>query len=495
MSKIIIKNCNECELDIPQKYAIKLYEDMSIKHPQAFFLRQRIRDWDGRVHFLSKYGKFKIGLLPRVYKKCLEYGLKVQVIDNRRPIEIPKKPVTKVGKFKLREEQVEAINCILHNKVGNTPLQVGVIDATVNFGKSLLMSALYYTFGKKLRTLLITNDADWFRQSQEEFKEYVPDEKVTYIQGSKVMNWTGFNIGMVQSLSRNLRTYQKELEKIDMVLVDEADLAGSKTYQNVLSHLYNTRVRLGLSGTIYMSGLKKDELKNWNLESFFGLRLFEFRLKESIKKGYSTNVIVKLVDTKPYYGVWESSKSTYKEIYDDTITDSYSGCYVVGDRVSKAVKAGNIPALVVCKHIKHCENLCKYLKGYLDSSLNIAYVHVNTPDKQRKYIMQKFRAGEIDILVSTTIIARGKNFPKLRYMVNAAGMSSEEKTIQFLGRLVRTFKGKNKVYLDDIQYQGKYLSRHSRRRARYYKDENLKVIDLRKLWNKYKHNAPKDLPF
>ena len=109
--------------------------------------------------------------------------------------------------------------------------------------------------------------------------------------------------------------------------------------------------------------------------------------------------------------------------------------------------------------------------------------------------MQKFRSGEIDILVSTTIIARGKNFPKLRYMCNAAGMSSEEKTIQFLGRLVRTFKGKNKVYLDDIQYQGKYLSRHSRRRARYYKDENLKVIDLRKLWNKYKRNAPDDLPF
>lgn len=495
MSKIIIKNCNECELDIPQKYAIKLYDEMSIRHPQAFFLRQRIKDWDGKVHFLSKYGKFKIGLLPRVYKKCLEYGLKVEIIDNRRPIEIPRKPVTSVGRFKLREEQIEAIRCILRNKVGNIPLQVGVIDATVNFGKSLLMSALYYTFGKKLKTLLITNDADWFRQSQEEFKEYIPDEKVTYIQGSKVTNWTGFSIGMVQSLSRNLKTYQRELEKIDMVLVDEADLAGSKTYQNVLSHLYNTRVRLGLSGTIYMSGLKKDELKNWNLESFFGLRLFEFRLKDSIKKGYSTKIIVKLVDTKPYYGNIESSHTSYKEIYDDVITNNFNGYLAVEDRVRKALTNGNIPALIVCKHIAHCENLCKHLKMYLNRSLNIACVHVNTPDKQRKYIMQRFRAGEIDILVSTTIIARGKNFPKLKYLCNAAGMSSEEKTIQFLGRLVRTFKGKTKVYLDDIQYQGQYLSRHSRRRARYYKDENLKVIDLKKLWNRYKKHIPETLPF
>lgn len=202
-----------------------------------------------------------------------------------------------------------------------------------------------------------------------------------------------------------------------------------------------------------------------------------------------------MVDTKPYYGNYESSHTSYKEIYDDTITNNFSGYMAVEDRIRKALANGNIPALVVCKHIAHCENICKHLKNYLDNSLNIACVHVNTPDKQRKYIMQKFRAGEIDILVSTTIIARGKNFPKLRYMCNAAGMSSEEKTIQFLGRLVRTFKGKTRVYLDDIQYQGQYLSRHSRRRARYYKDENLKVIDLKKLWNKYKNHMPDNLPF
>lgn len=495
MAKIIIKNCNECELDIPQKYALKLYGEMSIKHPQAFFLRQRVRNWDGIVHFLSQYGKFKIGLLPRVYKKCLEYGLKPQIIDQRRSIEIPKKVTTKIGNYKLRKEQIDALQNIVNYKVGNIPFQVGVIDATVNFGKSLLMSALYYTFKKKLKTLLITNDADWFRQSQEEFKDYVPDEQVTYIQGSKVKNWTGFNIGMVQSLARNIKAYQSELAQIDMVLVDEADLAGSKTYQNVLSHLYNTRVRLGLSGTIYMSSLKKDELKNWNLEAFFGLRIYEFRLAESIKKGYSTKTIVKLVDVEPWYQRWESSKTEYKEVYDDTITNHTSGYSCICDRMKASIKQGKLPALIVCKHIAHAENLCKYLKKFLEADLNIACCHVNTPDKQRKNIMQRFRSGDIDILVSTTIIARGKNFPKLRYMINAAGMSSEEKTLQFLGRLVRTFEGKNRVYLDDIQYQGKYLSRHSRRRARYYRGENLKVINLKKLWNKYRHKPDNCLPF
>ena len=41
------------------------------------------------------------------------------------------------------------------------------------------MSALYYSFGKRLKTLLITNDSDWFNQSKEEFKEYVVEKAKT----------------------------------------------------------------------------------------------------------------------------------------------------------------------------------------------------------------------------------------------------------------------------------------------------------------------------
>lgn len=497
MSRIVIKNSNECELDIPQKYAVKLYDELSIRHPNAFYLRRTMKNWDGKVHFIGKYGNFKIGLLPRVYKMLQSYGLKVKVEDRRREIKMPKKVVTKVGNYKLRPEQVDALKAIIGYKVGGVPYQVGVIDATVNFGKSLLMSALYYTYGRKLKTLLITQDADWFNQAKDEFKEYVPDENVTFIQGSKVYDWGNFSIGMIQSISRNIKAYQKELTMIDMVLVDEADLAGSKMYQSVLTHLYNTRVRLGLSGTIYMSGLKKDLLKNMNLESFFGLRMYEFRLADSIKAGYSTKTIVKLIDTDPWYkGYVNTTGNDYKEVYDRVITNARVGYELIHDRLRFNLKYGRIPALIVCKHIAHCENLYNYLKLVLDKDLKIAYVHVNTADKQRRNIMQRFRSGDIDILVSTTIIARGKNFPKLRYMINAAGMNSQEKSIQFLGRLVRTFEGKDRVYLDDIQYQGDYLSRHSKRRARYYKDEDLKVINMKNIWNKYEKHYPLDyLPF
>jgi superfamily II DNA or RNA helicase len=443
-----------------------------------------MQNWDGKIHYINKHGEFKIGFLPAVYEKCIEYGIKPKVVDMRKPLPKVKKVVTKIGKYKLRPEQEKAVKAIISNQVGNSLFQIGVLDYTVNAGKTLIMSSLYLSYKRQLKTLLITNDSDWLNQAREEFKQYLPGEDITFVQG-KVLNWSNFTIGMVQSISRNMRFYQQELSKIDMVLVDEADQGGSKQYQNVLTRLFNTRIRIGLSGTIYMSKLAKDKVKNMNLECFFGKVIAEFKLKDSIKKGYSTKTIVKMVPSRPWYGNWESEFVTYKDIYDDSITLNRYAKRMAYARLKWNINQGRYPALVVCKHIAHCENLYKFFKKKLGDAYNLSYVHVNTPSKLRQQIMKDFREGKIDILVSTTIIARGKNFPKLRYLLNAASMNSQEKSIQFLGRLVRTDESKNKVYLDDLHYPGNYLSRHGRHRKQYYQKQELKVILLEKLWKNH----------
>lgn len=476
-----------CELDLPLKFAQKLYQEFSVRHPNAFYLRTRQRgmqNWDGKIHYINKHGEFKIGFLPAVYEKCIEYGIKPKVVDMRKPLPKVKKVVTKIGKYKLRPEQEKAVKAIISNQVGNSLFQIGVLDYTVNAGKTLIMSSLYLSYKRQLKTLLITNDSDWLNQAREEFKQYLPGEDITFVQG-KVLNWSNFTIGMVQSISRNMRFYQQELSKIDMVLVDEADQGGSKQYQNVLTRLFNTRIRIGLSGTIYMSKLAKDKVKNMNLECFFGKVIAEFKLKDSIKKGYSTKTIVKMVPSRPWYGNWESEFVTYKDIYDDSITLNRYARKMAYARLKWNINQGRYPALVVCKHIAHCENLYKFFKKKLGDAYNLSYVHVNTPSKLRQQIMKDFREGRIDILVSTTIIARGKNFPKLRYLLNAASMDSQEKSIQFLGRLVRTDESKNRVYLDDLHYPGDYLSRHGRHRKQYYQKQELKVILLEKLWKNH----------
>lgn len=490
---IIIQNCNTCEVDIPQKYGLKLYNDLSVRHPNAFYLKRQSKgNWDGIIHFINQRGIFKIGMLPRVVDLCKSYGLKVKIIDERKPLPLVKNVITKTTNFKLRPEQVQAVKAVVNNTIQGTNFQIGVLDYAVGTGKTLIMTALYLTYKRKLRTLLITNDSDWLNQSRSEFKEYLPNEEITFIQGTKKLEkWTNFNIAMVQTLSRNIKKFQNELTKIDMVLVDEADLGGSKSYQSVLTHLWNTRIRIGLSGTIYLSKFKKDQLKNWNLESFFGPKLAEFKLVDSTKKGYATPVVVKAISYKPYFGNWESDTNNYRDEYDDTVIDNEIAYRMIFNRVQFNCMHERLPMLIVCKYIKHCENLYKFLQKRNNGKrkASMAYVHVDTPSKQRNKILNDFREGKIEILVSTTIIARGKNFPLLKSMINVSGYKAEEKTIQFLGRLVRLHKSKSKAYLDDIQYPGHYLGKHSKARVRAYKNQGYKVIMVNKATPMWKYEA------
>lgn len=350
---------------------------------------------------------------------------------------------------------------------------------------TLLMASLYHAFNKKLRTLLITNDSDWLQQARKEFPELIDSKELTFVQGGNCMGWKGFTVGMVQSISRNIKKYQSELSKIDMVLIDEADIIDNKTYRTVIEHLYNTRVRIGLSGTIYLSKLKKDLMTNMNIKSFIGEKLVEVKLHEMIKKGYSTDVIVKMIPTK--YRLPDVDND-YKDEYDAMITNNKQGYQLSLERMQFNIKYGRLPALVVTKFIKHCENLYAHYNKELGDTYNIAKVHVDTPKKERNKIIEDFRNGKIDILISTTITSRGKNFPLLRYLQNAGDGDSNERAIQILGRLVRTHKSKKKTYYDDIWYNGTYLSRHARHRKNYYIKEKLKVIDLTRI-KRNKHNS------
>lgn len=472
MITITIKNCNVCELSGPAKFTNKLYEIFRIKHPDAWHIMMysRAKNWDGYVKYISDYGQFKIGLLNKVYNECLKTGQEVKIIDNRPQLGV--KPVipTILGDKELREVQKEALEKILNNRVGDTPFLICASDLAVNFGKTLVFCGLHQAFKRKLKTVLLLNSADLFKQFKKEIPELLPGEKVAFIQGSKCNDWGNFNVCMVQSLASNISRYQKFLSEIDMVLIDEADVIDNKTYKTVIQHLYNSRIRVGLSGTIYMSNQKKKLIHNLNIMSFIGDKVNQIKLSDMIEKGYSTPITCKLV-----YAPFKYSKDVdYPTEYKEVISDNVKAWKLSLDRTKYNIGRKRLPALIVCKFIGHCENLYRYYVKHLGNQYNIQYVHHNT--KGRDEILQAFREGKIDILIATTIISRGQNFPELKYLQNTASMDSNEKSIQILGRLARTHMNKKKAYLDDLQFPGNYLKRHGNHRRMYYQKEKLKVI-------------------
>lgn len=104
-----------------------------------------MQNWDGKIKYITKTGQFKIGLLPSVYKRCIELGIKPIIVDMRQPLPKVSKVVTQIGKYKLRPEQEKAVKAILSNKLGETPFQIGVLDYTVNAGKCTGKGTLIHT--------------------------------------------------------------------------------------------------------------------------------------------------------------------------------------------------------------------------------------------------------------------------------------------------------------------------------------------------------------
>lgn len=43
MSRLIIQNGNMCELDLPLKFAQKLYNEFAIRHPNAFLFKDKAK--------------------------------------------------------------------------------------------------------------------------------------------------------------------------------------------------------------------------------------------------------------------------------------------------------------------------------------------------------------------------------------------------------------------------------------------------------------------
>lgn len=472
---IQINNNDKAKLIGDIRIITKLKKAFAKKHPNGFYLRRGgyvPRDWDGNINYITEANYFKLGLLQDIcdyLTNVLE--VKFNIEDNRKENYIKPKIPKVVGDKEPRPYQIKAVKSIISNKVGNITFPIGVLDMATNAGKTMMMAMVYLAYQRKIKCVMLIDDSDLFNQFKRELPELLGDD-VGFVRG-KEQNWNKFTVCMVQTLTRDIKYYSKQLSEAGIVLVDEADKGDNKSYKTVISHCINAFVRVGLSGTIYLSKLKKDEVKNMNLKSFFGPVLYQITKKDMVDMGHSTKIVARIVKgcTKPKI----NDEKDWKAEYDRNITYNEDRAMICVERMKYNIKLKRLPALVICQFHKHIELMEMVFQRELGHKYVIKSVHGETPD--RKQILEDFRKGKIDILIASFIVKRGKNFPLTRYLLNAAGSDSQSTIWQLMGRLERTDESKKKAYMEDLFDTGKYMSRHSKHRVFYYRNTDFKVIE------------------
>jgi len=468
MIRIVLNN-NKGKLEGELVKLNKIRNELKVKHPNAFHIRSHMpKGWDGCVYYITEAAYFKTGLFPAVVAKIEELGYSWELRDLRvlpTYIGVPEE----VSGTSLRGYQYEAVKALVENTVGEVEFPVGVINAATNAGKTYMLFGVHLSFRDNVSIILLNNTA-LYDQFIKDMPKVFADGEWGCMKGKDIRWGSKINVVMVQTLINNLQRYREELNDVSTVIIDECDLGTSKTYRKCIEALYNAPIRVGLSGTVFMSKLKKDELKHLELHSFMGYEVFIIKNHELIDMGISTKPIIKIIQApnRPSY-------PDYPTEYRYNITLNEDRHQIVYERVIFNLKHGRKPMLVVAIFHEHVENLYKFMKDKLaENKISCKFIHHEVKDRAK--IIEKFRKGKLDVLITSMIIKRGQNMPLIKYICNAGGGDSAANVLQVLGRGLRTSETKNRIYLDDIYDSGKYLQRHSKHRVNYYKNEQIKVI-------------------
>ena len=104
-----------------------------------------------------------------------------------------------------------------------------------------------------------------------------------------------------------------------------------------------------------------------------------------------------------------------------------------------------------------------------------------TNKKDREEIFKAFIDGKISVLISTiSIFAEGIDIPSLDIVINAAANKGDVKSIQVLGRVLRTLKGKKDAYYYDFIDETKFFRLASLARMKAFRNEGHEVTVIDK---------------
>lgn len=471
--KILLTN-NRCQLQGKPKYVIKLRNSalLAVKVKGAFFSpAYKSRRWDGFYRTVSDAGYFETGLLPTVLRLLKEWGEPVTIKDNRTS-KVEGKLPKRLNGHELREYQLEGLSKILNHKVGGLRFPKCMIFAATNYGKTITSAGIYKMYNSP--TAYFVNSKELFNQMIVELEEFIPG-KVGYISSEKGEKWNDFMVIMVPTAYSRKAKIGPKLAKFKVVIVDECDLAASKTWKSVLSYTFNAYVKVGMSGSALADPRKKE--LNLKLTAAFGDVIFKVKNKDLMEQGFSADVRVTILNGNTTI----KEKGDYRYEYDYGIIKNPERNKKIMKRIAFHKKKGRLPILVMAQRRKHISTLFNKIsrrvkkKGHALYGLTVDWVDHKREDRDE--VVKRFKDGKLDILVGSYILKRGKNFPLMRAIINGAGGDSIANVLQILGRATRTHKSKEYTYLDDFYDKGFYIRRHSLHRFQTYKNEGLQIKD------------------
>jgi superfamily II DNA or RNA helicase len=390
-------------------------------------------------HLVSKDGYTYAGFLPRILKQFHD----VIVTDKIEPVE----SYDDANNFplKLRSDQIRLVNSAIK-------MQRGVIIAPTGSGKTVLAGAIISRL-KSPRAVFLCHTKTLVTQTYREFVAWGIDCGMYY--GEEKNLSSPVTVATIQSFSK---LSESEQNYFDTVIVDECHhISGLDTvYAKTLMKLF-CRMRLGFTATL---PTKKESVLT--IEGLLGPVIDELTLEEGMEEGILARPVVYLKPVKEIPSI--SDLNIYKEIYEHGIVKNRYRNNVIAQAAIDIFKQ-KMSTLIMVREIEHG----KLLKDIFDvRGIDAIFVQGSTDGETRELVKKSLNDMDIKIVISTAIWYEGVNIPSLCCIINACGGKSDIRTIQVVGRGLRTTEEKTEILIIDFLDPYKYLAQHTIQRIRIY---------------------------
>jgi superfamily II DNA or RNA helicase len=450
---------------LPGKHPVSKILELCCYKPSWAIFSPKVQQgtWDGKIRLASfrQNGSiiFPTGLIRLVVKFLKDNGFK-PVYKSQWPELLPNAKVNKGRKIRKldgidnRYYQSKAVTLGFRNVRGTIKMPTGS-------GKTIVAALLIKSIRKN--TIFMTHKLDILTQTYSKFCEYFGKENVGLVGNGKC-NWNHITCCMVQTLHRNWKKHRDQLNKCRILLVDEVHLATSPSWYN-LTQKIPAIWRFGLTATPLIDNRKK------LLEAATGPIIYNAKSNRLIKEGYLSKPIIFMVKvSKPIVPGHFDYADAYKTgIIENKIRHRKTVKIVTA--LSKIKKF--LPIVIQTKRLEHLTAL-----ETLINKLNLRSTILSGINKseQRRVVFDLLEKRAIDVIVVSTIMDEGVDVRNIRTLIPAAGGTSNEKTLQRLGRGMRTADGKSSIILIDFYDRThEYLQRHSIKRKRTYEREGYQV--------------------
>lgn len=359
-------------------------------------------------------------------------------------IELARARTLSPGDVALRPYQREALEAIRESYRRGVRRQL--ICLPTGTGKTVVFAQLPRFFKMKHRMLVLAHREELLDQAREKMMRSNPDLRVEIEQGARHASaGADVVIASVPTLGREGSERLLSLPRDDFFLfvVDEAHHAVAASYRRVLEHfgVFEEGTKRLLVGFTATSQRGDGE----GLDAIFDEIVYARDLPAMMQAGFlspiagwrvSTNIDLSNVRTRMGdYALNQLAETVNVDLRNEVVVKAY-----------KELLAGR-KTLCFCVDVAHAGEVAK---AFNRADVRAATVTGAMSRDERVAVLERFRAGEIDVLTNCMVLTEGFDESSVAGILLARPTKSQLLYTQMIGRGTRLHPGKENVAVVDI---------------------------------------------